>query len=300
MPFYTESLGLPDSAFALLRDLIRERTGLFYENEKGDLLTDKLAPLVIDRGFTSFLDYYYLLKYDSDSGEDWKRVMDALSVQETYFWREMDQIRALVDVLAPRHFSTFPGKPLRIWSAACASGEEPLSIAMALSERGWFDRAPIEIAATDASARAIEKAQQGLYRGRSFRALPPGLRDKYFTQEQGGWRIAPELRARIKWSIANLMTEPEVAHLAASNVIFCRNVFIYFSDDSIRKAVSLFFRLMPSPGYLFVAASESLLRLTTGFEFEEIGGAFVYVKRQQAGEPHSAGKAEWPMADRQQ
>src|SRR5258705_7955396 len=105
MPFSSDPLGLPDSAFGLMRDLIHERTGLFYDHSKSELLTDKLSPLVIERGFSSFLDYYYLLKYDGAADEEWKKVIDALSVQETYFWREMDQIRAMVDLLVPRHFS---------------------------------------------------------------------------------------------------------------------------------------------------------------------------------------------------
>lgn len=278
MSFNTETLGLPNGMGTLLRDLIHERTGLFYDNGNGDLLTDKLSPLVIDRGFTSFLDYYYLLKYDPEAAKEWRRVINALSVQETYFWREMDQVRALVNVLVPELHLTSRLSPLRIWSAACATGEEPLTIAMALNEAGWFDRSPIEIYASDASTKAIEKAQSGLYRERSFRNLPPDLRDKYFTEEQGGWRVTPKLSARIKWMVANLIIESEVAPLAAASVIFCRNVFIYFSPDTIRKTVGLFARSMPRPGYLFVAASESLLRLTTDFELKEIGGAFVYVK----------------------
>ena len=106
----------------------------------------------------------------------------------------------------------------------------------------------------------------------------PPLRERYFTADREGWRVAPKLHSRIRWSVANLMVEAEVAWLATASVIFCRNVFIYFSQDSIRKTVTLFSRLMPRPGYLFVGASESLLRLTTDFDFQEIGGAFVYVK----------------------
>ena len=278
MAFYADTLGLSDSTFTLLRDLIHERIGLFYENGKSDLLTDKLSPLVIERGFNSFLDYYYLLKYDAGAEQEWKRVMDALSVQETFFWREMDQIRALVEVIVPQYFSTPRAQSLRIWSAACATGEEPLTIAMALNERGWLDRAPIEIYASDASAAAIERARRGIYRERSFRSLPPTLREKYFSEMQDGSRVAPGLHARIKWATANLMEEGEVAAFATAPVIFCRNVFIYFSDDTIRKTVRLFAERMPVPGYLFVAASESLLRLTTQLQFQEVGGAFVYVK----------------------
>jgi chemotaxis protein methyltransferase CheR len=278
MASYADTLGLSDSAFTLLRDLIHERIGLFYENGKSDLLIDKLSPLVIERGFNSFLDYYYLLKYDAGAEREWKRVMNALSVPETYFWREMDQVRALVEVIVPQYLSTHRAQPLRIWSAACATGEEPLSIAMALNEQGWFERAHIEIYASDASAAAIEKARRGIYRERSFRSLPPTLRDKYFSEDQGGLRVAPSLHARIKWATANLMDEGDVLTYATAPVIFCRNVFIYFSDDTIRKTVRLFADRMPEPGYLFVAAAESLLRLTTRFQFQEIGGAFVYLK----------------------
>jgi chemotaxis protein methyltransferase CheR len=278
MPFYTASLGLPDSASALLCRLIHERTGLSYDNGKSELPIDKLSPLVIERGFSSFLDYYYLLKYDSKSADDWRRVIDALSVQETFFWREIDQIRTLVDVLVPQHFKANPYRPMRIWCAACATGEEPLTIAMALNEKGWLDRAPIEIYASDASPAAIEKARQGTYRERSFRSLSPTLRAKYFTEEDACWRILPELQSKIEWRIANLVVEKEMASLAHSDVIYCRNVFIYFSEESIRKVVGWFSRRMPTPGYLFVGASESLLRLTTDFDFEEIGSAFVYVK----------------------
>ena len=278
MTFYADTLGLSGSAFTLLRDLIHERVGLFYDNGKSDLLTDKLSPLVVERGFNSFLDYYYLLKYDAGAEQEWKRVMDALSVQETFFWREMDQVRALVNVIVPQYFSSPGVKPLRIWSAACATGEEPLSIAMALNEEGWFDRAPIEIYASDASEAAIGRARRGIYRERSFRSLPPKLREKYFSEVQGGWRIAPGLHAKVRWANANLMDERDVAEFANASVIFCRNVFIYFSDEAIKKTVQMFAERMAEPGYLFVAASESLLRLTTRVQFREIGGAFVYVK----------------------
>ncbi len=120
-------------------------------------------------------------------------------------------------------------------SAACATGEEPLTIAMALNEAGWFERAPIEIYASDASSQALEKARRGVYRERSFRNLSPELRAKYFTEEQGLWRVAPELSARIKWTKANLMEKGEIALLATTPIIFCRNVFIYFSADAIGK-----------------------------------------------------------------
>jgi chemotaxis protein methyltransferase CheR len=281
----TGSLGVTGGADRLLRDLIHERTGIFFDNGKGDILTDKLSPLVIERGFTSLLDYYYLLKYDEAARGEWLSVMNALSVPETYFWREMDQVRALVEWVVPRWFDAPGAGPLRIWSAACASGEEPLTIAMALAEAGWLGRVPIEIRASDASPAAVEKARRGVYRERSFRNLPAELRAKYFTQEGATktWRVDARLHAGIEWGVVNLMDEAEVAPRAAANVIFCRNVFIYFSNQSIGRTVRTFAAHIRPPGYLFVAASESLLRLSEDFELQEIGSAFVYVRRPRAG-----------------
>ena len=285
MGFNSESLGLPKGTDTLLRALIHERTGVFFDNGKTDLLTDKLSPLVIERGFTSFLDYYYLLKYDETAQAEWRNVMNALSVPETYFWREIDQVRALVETIVPQWLDAYGSQPLKIWSAACATGEEPLTIAMALEEGGWFDRATIEIHASDASSAAIEKARRGVYRERAFRNLAPELRAKYFAREGAAsmWRVQEDLHARVSWSVANLIDEGEVAPLAAAHVIFCRNVFIYLSESAIGRTVHSFARHIRPPGYLFVGTSESLLRLTTDFILEELDKAFVYVKQSSAG-----------------
>jgi chemotaxis protein methyltransferase CheR len=279
MQYYADTLSLHPSAFAILRDLIHERTGLFYEASKRDLLANKLSPRVIERGFDSFLDYYYLLKYDAGAADEWRHVLDALSVQETFFWREIDAVNALVRELVPAWQAAHSGEPLRIWSAACATGEEPLTIAMALEEAGWFERLPIEIHASDASQAALAAARCGIYGRRSFRSLPPALQAKYFTEGASGWQIDPRLQARVRWQLANLASPAEVAPLASAPVIFCRNVFLYFSTESIRRTVHLFGERMAAPGYLFVGVSESLLRVTDMFELREIGGAFVYVKR---------------------
>jgi chemotaxis protein methyltransferase CheR len=279
MQFYADTLSLPLSAFTILRDLIHERTGLFYEESKRDILANKLSPRAIERGFDSFLDYYYLLKYDAAAADEWQHVIDALSVQETFFWREIDAVQALVNVLLPQWHAAHGGQPLRIWSAACATGEEPLTIAMALAEAGWFDRVPIELYASDASPAAITIARRGIYRNRSFRNLPPALRATYFTEVPGGWQIAPELHARVRWATANITAPADIAALATAPIIFCRNVFLYFSPESIRRTVHTFGQRMASPGYLFIGVAESLLRMTDMFELREIGGAFVYVKR---------------------
>jgi chemotaxis protein methyltransferase CheR len=277
---HTDTLGLGDAAVPLLRDLIHERAGIFFENGRYGMLAERLAPLVVERGFESFLDYYYLLKYDEAATREWPRVMDALAVPETYFWREIDQVRAIVDVVVPALVASLRGAPLRIWSVPCASGEEPLTIAMMLDQAGWFARAPIEIHASDASPAQVERARAGRYRERAFRALPEALRERYFNRQAEVWVPEPGLASRVtSWSVVNLMSAEDVARLASAPVIFCRNVFIYFSADRVREVVARFAASMPAPGFLCVAASESLLRVTDAFQLEEVGEAFVYVKR---------------------
>lgn len=267
-------------AEALLRDLVFERTGLYFDDAKLDLFAGKISTLLEERGFNSFLDYYYLLKYDSDSADEWDNVINTLTVRETYFWREMDQIHGFADEVMPSLLKTRHGGPIRIWSAACATGEEPLTLAMRLNEGGWFERAEIEIYASDASSAALERAERGVYGGRAFRALPPHLKEKYFTPEGKNWRVCPSLHGRVRWSRANLMDAEAVANLAKVPVIFCRNVFIYFSADAVRKVVDSFAQGMETPGFLFVGAAESLLKVTDRFELEEVGNAFVYMKQR--------------------
>ena len=267
---------------ALLRDLVHETTGQFFDDSRLGQLMDKLNPLVLARGFRSALDYYYLLKYDADAAQEWPHVLDALAVPETYFWREIDQIQALVDVVVPAQVEALAGRPLRIWSVPCATGEEPLTVAIALNEAGWFERAPIEIHGSDASGAGIAKARRGLYRERAFRNLPAGLKDKYFTRRGEEWEVAPELHRRVTWSTVNVMERAAAGPRARVPILLCRNLFIYFSEKSIGQTVQVFAEHMSSPGYLCVGASESLLRIPSDFELDEIGGAFMYVLRPRS------------------
>ena len=282
-------LPAPEGTARLLRDIVHDRTGMFFEPDRTSSLLDKLEPLARERKCRSFLDYYYVLKLEGEVTGEWQRVMEALSIQETYFWREMDQVRALVDIIVPQWFAN-RRDPLRIWSAACATGDEPFTIAMALEEAGWFERAPIEIIGSDASVNALEKAKRGVYRERAFRSLPANLRAKYFQPVPHGWSICPRLLVRVRFQRANLVVPDEIASLATAPIIFCRNVFIYFSHESIRRTVDVFAKRMPPDGCLFVGASESLLKITKDFDLQEVGGAFVY-KRTAANSGGGPGRA---------
>jgi len=279
-----DSNGLSYAALPMLRDLVQERLGVFYDAGRIDMLADRLAPLVLERGFESYLDYYYLLKYDADAAAEWRRVLDALSVAETYFWREIDQIRAVVNCVVPALARRAPYSPIRIWSSPCATGEEPLTIAMLLEESGWFARVPIEIHASDGSAAAVERARRGRFRERAFRTLPADMRERYFTRDGDLWAVDPSLHQRVRsWRVLNLMAEEDLGSMAGAPIVFCRNVFIYFAEAAVRRVVESLARQMPWPSYLCVGASESLLKVTSLFELEEVGGAFVYAKRPEAG-----------------
>jgi len=239
-----------------------------------DQLLEKLEPLARNRGCRSFLEYYYALK-DNYQGE-WERAWEALSVQETYFWREMSQIDALTKMIVPTWFRQ-SSRPFRIWSAACATGEEPFTLAIALQESG-FGGHPIEIFGSDASPAAIEKAKAAVYREKSFRVFPEKLREKYFTRKADGWSLNPQVVNRVTLKRINLLDPGEVASIARAQVIFCRNVFIYFSAHAIRQTIAMMASKMPPGAFLFVGAAESLLRMTTDFELREIAGALAYVR----------------------
>ncbi len=273
-------LRIPERTVPLLRDLIAAHAGMHYDDTRLDVLRDRIVPLAIERGFDSLLDYYYLLKYDTAAALEWPRVMDALSIQETYFWREADQLRALASTIIPMLIER-RRSPVRIWSVPCASGEEPLSIAMALHEAGWFDRAAIEIHASDASEAALAKAARRRFGSRSFRALPEAMRERYFRREpdRDEWTINADVFERVtSWSRVNIIQPAEAAALGRSDVIFCRNLFIYFTPATIREVTARFAQWMPSPGFICVGAAESLLRTGSGFELQDLGGAYVYVK----------------------
>src|SRR5215204_5618662 len=124
MQYRADSLGLSGGVTHVFRDLIHQRLGLFYDPTQFDQVADRLAPLAVARGLGSFMGYYYFLKYSAES-EEWSRVMDALAVQETYFWREIDQLQAIVYSVVPRLAKT--AQTVSIWSVPCATGEEPLT-----------------------------------------------------------------------------------------------------------------------------------------------------------------------------
>ncbi len=270
------SLELSPPVFSILSSYIEEKVGITYSHRDKELLQDKLSSRAQEVGFASLLDYYYFLRYDLNGEKELTELTETLVVNETYFFREWPAIQSLVDNFIEPWCAS--GRRPRIWSAACATGEEPLSLAMLLDDRNLLDK--VEIVATDISSRVLAKAQSGKFGKRAVRNIPaPHLFEKYLTANSDGhFQVKPDLCSKIKWEKKNLMTEIELMQLGSFDAILCRNVLIYFSDQVVRAVLDRLSRSLINDGILLVGVSESLLRYSGHFVGEEHGGAFIYRK----------------------
>ncbi|WP_433935840.1 protein-glutamate O-methyltransferase CheR [Sorangium cellulosum] len=275
----TSRLPISPQVFAIFSALIAEKIGIHYEAGDRELLGDKVSVRAIEAGFDSLLDYYYFLRYDPAGAAEIDALVEALVVSETYFFRELPQLEvAIAELVAPRVAAG--GRP-RIWSAACATGEEPLTIAMLLAERGLLDK--VEIVASDVSARALARARGGVYGPRSIRsnAPPPPFAGRWLQVAPDRVTVSAELQRAIDWRRINLLDAADVASLGQFDVIACRNVLIYFHDNTARWVVSNLSGALAAGGVLLVGVSESLLRLGTALSCEERGGVFMYRKTER-------------------
>lgn len=271
-------LELTPQLFAILSALIEERVGLSYAPTDQALLASKVANRASDAGFESLLDYYYFLRYDPNSEREFEALVNALVVNETFFFREFAPLQlAVTQFLLPL---VHAGHTPRVWCAACSTGEEPLSLAMLLEQHGILSK--VELVATDVSTAALEKARAGRHGRRSLRHVPaPELVTKWLHLDDDGVRVAAELREAIDWRHVNLFDSAAVRALGSFDVILCRNVLIYFRDQLVSQVVQFIQERLRDGGALFVGVSESLMRFGSALECEERAGVFLYRKPQQ-------------------
>lgn len=268
-------LELTPPLFAILSSLIEERVGLCYTLQDQELLAAKLAPRVAELGFSSLLDYYYFLRYDPASEAEFTTLINALVVNETFFFRELTPLSVMVmEVLLPL---VRAGQTPRVWCAACSTGEEPITLSMLLDEHGLLGK--VELVATDVSTNALARAQSGEYPRRSLRQVPvPALAAKWLTERERSVAVSPVLRQAIRWQQLNLMDEQAIVSLGSFDLILCRNVLIYFRDATATRVVRLLGNQLRSRGVLLVGVSESLMRFGTSLACEETSGVFLYRK----------------------
>lgn len=272
-------LELPDDVFRLLRDQIYKRSGMWFADSSKYLLQKRLSPRAKELNFDSFQKYFYFLQYDPRAEAEFDTIYDLVTTNETYFFREPQQLAAFIEEIVPDILARKNIKKIRIWSAGCSSGEEPYSIAILLSEGGFYDRGTFEIFASDINQQVLAKARKGIYRENAFRSTEGAVREKYFTREpDGSWRLKDEIRNRVQFGRLNLYDEARVSLLGHLDIVFCRNVIIYFDDASKKVVVTNFYNRLIDGGYLLLGHSESLISLSTQFKLRHLKNDMVYQK----------------------
>ncbi len=273
------SMDLPDDVFRKIRDAIYKRCGIYFSDNNKYLLQKRLSVRAKELNFDSFQKYFYFLQYDRSADKEFDQIFDLVTTNETYFFREPAQLAAFSEEIVPELLAKYPERKIRVWSAGCSSGEEPYTIAMLLDQKGYFDRARFEIFGSDISQVVLAKARSGVYRESSFRATATEVRDRYFErQDNGTWKISDGIRNRVSFGRLNLYDSARVAMIGTVDVIFCRNVIIYFDDESKKKVVTNFHDRLRDDGYLLLGHSESLISLSTRFKLKHLEHDMVYQK----------------------
>ncbi len=230
----------------------------------------------------SFGNYFAQLRTDAQG--EIEHFVNAFTVNETYFYREDHQLKCLTaDLLAERIHSKKKGDTIRIWSIPCATGEEPYSLAIWLLEN-WplVDEYEIEIVGSDIDTQVLQFARAGVFGPRALMRLAPYLVDKYFTALPAeSWVILDDLRESVQFSAVNLLEPAQTRPNGQFDVIFCRNVLIYFDDTSRRTAAeNLYENLLPG-GFICLGHTESMSRISALFEVRRFTDAIVYQRPRQ-------------------
>jgi len=275
---------MSEEEFRLIRDLIYSHCGIHFTPESKYLLEKRLSSRLAYHNLTSYKDYYFLLKYDVRKDQEMTGLMDVITTNETYFFRESFQLKAFTDEIIAEIVQAKAKKgdrTLRIWSAGCSTGEEPYTIAMLLLETALCSGLKIEILGTDISQRVLQQARKGVYGKSSFRATDAEYVERYFEEQDGNYRINEEVRELVTISQLNLFDQSRLALLGRMDVIFCRNVIIYFDQAAKKNVVEAFCQSLYPGGFLLLGHSESLMNISTLFTLRHLKNDMVYQKPYQ-------------------
>ena len=265
--------------FRLLRELFNEHCGILFGPEARPILERRLRDRIAALGLHSFSEYYQLLRFEERGRAELDEATDLITINETYFFRETYQLRAYREEVLPLlRVGASARDRLSVWSAGCSTGEEVYSIAMLTREAGLFPSRSVRIFGSDISRRCVVAARRGVYGASAFRAIPPEMRRRYFLERPDGMHVVEELRALCQFGQLNLLDSARASVVGRVDVIFCRNVMIYFDEVSRRRVIEMFYdRLLPG-GFLLLGHSESLLNISTAFELVHLREDLVYRK----------------------
>jgi chemotaxis protein methyltransferase CheR len=282
MIFFGDSdIKMTDDEFLVLRDLIYSHSGLYFGEDNRFLLERRLSSRLNHYQLATFHDYYYYLKYDRNREQELSDIMDLLTTNETYFFREAFQLKAFTDEIIPELVSAkaaLGDRTIRIWSAGCSTGEEPYTIAMLLLDRPELTGWKIEIVGTDISQRVLHNARKGIYGISAFRVTDERYKNRYFHEQEGGFRVADSVRELVTFSRLNLYDENRFQFLGKMDVVFCRNVIIYFDQPAKKKVIGHFYNTLQPGGFLLLGHSESLMNITTAFKLSHFRNDMFYEK----------------------
>nr|WP_298036819.1 protein-glutamate O-methyltransferase CheR [uncultured Desulfuromonas sp.] len=276
---FAPEIPMDQEEFRLLRDLVYQHCGLHFTEDSKYLLEKRLGKRVRHHRLKNFKEYYYLLRYNQDKDQEFTEVINVLTTNETYFFREDFQLKTFTDEILPeirRRKETLGEKRLRIWSAGCSTGEEPYTIAMLLLDDPSFHDWQIEIVGTDISQRVLQLARKGEYGDSSFRSTEPSYKRRFFTEVNGKFQIADRVKNLVSISHLNLFDSSRVALLGTMDVVFCRNVIIYFDLAAKRRVVEGFHNRLRPEGFLLLGHSESLMNISNAFVLRHYTHDMVY------------------------
>lgn len=273
----TEKGMLSESEFRLFRDLIYEECGFSFREEKRAFLESRLRRRMDNLGIKSAYEYYYLVKHSRHRSQELPTLLDALMICETSFFRNMPQFdllkeEVLKDIVARKQ--KVGSRVVRVWSAGCSTGQEPYSAVMALLEAlpdvgSWS----VRVFASDLSYTALERAQSGLYRDDQLKGVDNPYREKYFHSENGHYVVNDTVKRHVIFDYHNLKHDNGLRGL---DIVFCRNVMIYFDVEEQRRLVNRFANCLVPGGYLFLGHAESLQGLSARFTMIHRNKGIVY------------------------
>jgi len=277
-------LPLSSDDFALFQELLIEACGLSFEEERNQSLHLALWERLQQRGYDSYLEYYNLLKFHPEGRLEVRELLDLITVGETYFFRNKAQFNVLTRSVLPEIIKRKMSKrdqSIRVWSAGCSRGDEPYSIAIAIKEAlPSHEEWAISILGTDINRNGLSCAKEAIYGQKDIAHLPKEYLDKYFKVEDSTYLLKSELRRLVQFHYHNLVKDP-FAHekMQRIDLLFCRNVTIYFDDQTTRRVIENFYNCLAPEGYLFLGHTETLWQITDKFERVEFPQTFVYKKR---------------------
>lgn len=272
---------MSEDEFLLLRDCVYAHCGIYFELDSKYILEKRLARRLTELNLTTFYDYYHYLKYNRNKEQELMDIMDVLTTNETYFFRESFQLKAFTDEIIPeivKKKGARGNRSLRIWSAGCSTGEEPYTIAMLLSAVPELKDWNIEIIGTDISQKVLQQARRAVYGKSSFRATEAVDMQRFFHQQDDGYKVNDSIRELVTISHLNLFDTHRLTMLGKVDLIFCRNVIIYFDQPAKKRVIESFHSALYDGGFLLLGHSESLMNITTQFTLRHFKNDMIYQK----------------------